>query len=128
MYGSHSWFEQFEEMGDEVMRYFLEPVVLAVNYAVNVLKYKHIAMVGLSGGGWTTTIAAAIDSRITLSMPIAGSMPKTRSTFYPQYVPDFPEGSRQGEGGGGDFEQNSWPMQGAEMPGQKVFLFSLDVV
>jgi PhoPQ-activated pathogenicity-related protein len=40
------------------------------------LGYKHIVMAGLSGGGWTTTISAAIDPRITLSMPIAGSMPK----------------------------------------------------
>ena len=56
--GSHQWFQQFEDQGDDVMRYFLEPVVLVVNYAVEVLKYKHIVMAGLSGGGWTTTIAA----------------------------------------------------------------------
>ena len=31
--GMHAWFEQFEQQGDEVMRYFLEPVVLVVNYA-----------------------------------------------------------------------------------------------
>ena len=110
-----SGFDQFEKMGDEAMRYFLEPVVLAVNYA-KALGYKcgtpqhgptifrqdgpnhlgscqnaipehqmgltpsglcalrHIIMAGLSGGGWTTTISAAIDPRITLSMPIAGSI------------------------------------------------------
>jgi hypothetical protein len=120
MVGSHQWFDQFEQMGDEAMRYFLEPVVLAVNCATiprrstaagslrcahgsmvrvgawltvcfvlfcfgwaggwcadaEALGYKHIVMAGLSGGGWTTTISAAIDPRITLSMPIAGSMPK----------------------------------------------------
>ena len=32
-------------------------------------------MAGLSGGGWTTTFAAAIDKRITGSFPIAGSVP-----------------------------------------------------
>eukprot|EP01043_Picozoa_sp_COSAG02_P103688 COSAG02_NODE_39697_length_414_cov_0.596825_2_plen_47_part_01 len=47
--------------------------MLAVNYAKNVLRYKHIVMVGISGGGWTTTVSAAIDPRIELSMPIAGS-------------------------------------------------------
>lgn len=26
--GSHAWFEQFELEGDEVMRYFLEPVCM----------------------------------------------------------------------------------------------------
>lgn len=30
---------------------------------------------GLSGGGWTTTLAAALDPRIDLSIPIAGSIP-----------------------------------------------------
>ena len=39
-------------------RYFIEPVVLTVNYAAK-LGYKHIVMLGLSGGGWTTTVSAA---------------------------------------------------------------------
>lgn len=32
-------------------------------------------MAGLSGGGWSTTFAAAIDKRISASFPIAGSVP-----------------------------------------------------
>ena len=32
-------------------------------------------MIGLSGGGWTTTVAAAIDPRVGLSIPVAGSLP-----------------------------------------------------
>lgn len=32
-------------------------------------------MVGLSGGGWTTTDYSALDPRITLSLPVAGSLP-----------------------------------------------------
>ena len=32
-------------------------------------------MIGLSGGGWTTAVAAAIDTRIKLSIPVAGSAP-----------------------------------------------------
>ena len=57
------------------MRFFLEPIVLTINYATQVLGYKQIVMMGLSGGGWSTTIAAAIDPRIQLSMPTAGSIP-----------------------------------------------------
>ena len=30
---------------------------------------------GLSGGGWTTTMAAALAPRIELSLPVAGSIP-----------------------------------------------------
>ena len=57
------------------MRFFLEPIVLTINYAMSVLGYQQVHMMGLSGGGWSTTIAAAIDPRITLSMPTAGSIP-----------------------------------------------------
>lgn len=32
-------------------------------------------MVGLSGGGWTTNLLAAIDTRISYSFSVAGSMP-----------------------------------------------------
>ena len=56
------------------MRFFVEPVWLTVNYAKS-LGYKLIVMLGLSGGGFTTTVAAAIDERIGLSIPVAGSMP-----------------------------------------------------
>jgi dienelactone hydrolase len=56
------------------MKFFVEPVILAINYA-KTLGYKRIVMVGLSGGGWTTTVAAAIDPRIDLSIPVAGSLP-----------------------------------------------------
>lgn len=57
-------------------RPFLEPVVACINYwnqhcDVN----PDITMIGLSGGGWTTHLLAAIDPRIKLSFPIAGSYP-----------------------------------------------------
>jgi hypothetical protein len=32
-------------------------------------------MIGISGGGWTTTLAAAVDPRIRVSVPVAGSLP-----------------------------------------------------
>jgi hypothetical protein len=48
-------------------------------------------MFGLSGGGWSTTIAAALDPRITLSVPVAGSVPKFPTELYPSMVPDLPE-------------------------------------
>ena len=56
-------------------RFFVEPVILSISYALNVLKYERVVMIGLSGGGWTTTMVAALDARLHLSLPIAGSMP-----------------------------------------------------
>jgi hypothetical protein len=34
-----------------------------------------VDMIGLSGGGWTTAMMAAIDQRIELSVPVAGTAP-----------------------------------------------------
>jgi len=72
---NHWWFLQWEQKGDHPLRYFIEPVVLAANYATDRLKYQSIYMAGLSGGGWSTTFAPAVDKRIKGSFPIAGSVP-----------------------------------------------------
>jgi hypothetical protein len=53
---------------------FITPVIAAVNYFVSDGVNK-IAMAGLSGGGWTTDLAAALDKRIGMSFSVAGSMP-----------------------------------------------------
>lgn len=73
--GGHAWFQQFEQAGVPIGRFFIEPIIRAVNYATSVLGYESIAMIGLSGGGWSTTMAAAADPRIRLSVPVAGSIP-----------------------------------------------------
>jgi len=63
------------------IKFFLEPVARGLNYLETqaakdgFTPYTDVAMVGLSGGGWTTTVYAALDPRITLSIPVAGSLP-----------------------------------------------------
>src|SRR2546430_8351226 len=63
------------------IKYFLEPTALSLNYLKARRRYDHFPkyrafhMTGLSGGGWTTTVYAAIDPRIRLSFPIAGPIP-----------------------------------------------------
>jgi hypothetical protein len=59
---------------DTPIRPFIEPVVVGVNYALS-LGYGPVHMTGLSGGGWTTTVCAAVDDRISHSYPVAGSCP-----------------------------------------------------
>jgi hypothetical protein len=70
----HQWFNQWEAKGDKTIRYFVEPLHLTVNYAL-ALGYKRVVMMGKSGGGWTTTVCSALDPRIDVSFPIAGSIP-----------------------------------------------------
>jgi len=65
----------FASYGDTAMRYFIEPIVQALNYLDAHEAYLSYDMAGLSGGGWTTTIASALDPRIELSFAVAGSMP-----------------------------------------------------
>ena len=60
---------------DRPLRFFLEPIVVALNYMEDHSSYPHVYMTGLSGGGWTTTVFAALDPRIERSFPVAGSVP-----------------------------------------------------
>ena len=63
------------------MKFFLEPVAAGLNHIKKSARkmgspdYRKFHMTGLSGGGWTTTVYAAIDPRIQLSFPVAGTMP-----------------------------------------------------
>lgn len=56
------------------IQYFIFPVISMINYAEQ-KKFNSITMVGLSGGGWTTTLTAAVDSRVNYSFPVAGTYP-----------------------------------------------------
>lgn len=56
------------------IKYFMEPMAVGLNYALN-NGYSKAHMIGISGGGWTTTLFAAIDPRIEKSFPVAGTYP-----------------------------------------------------
>jgi hypothetical protein len=95
--------ELFSKLGPELkggtFRLFLEPIVQTINE----LQSRHpensgLLMIGLSGGGWSTHLAAAVDPRIDVSRPVAGSLPL--------YARPFSPGSR------GDAEQDYPPLYG----------------
>src|SRR5882724_11589473 len=58
------------------VRFFVEPIAAALNCLLADGGYRSVYMVGLSGGGWTTTLYAAIDPRVRRSYPVAGSLPQ----------------------------------------------------
>ena len=78
--GGHDAMFQLTTQGSP-MKYFLEPTALSLNYLKSRHRsgrfpnYRAFHMTGLSGGGWTTTIYAAIDPRIRSSFPVAGTIP-----------------------------------------------------
>ncbi len=57
------------------LKFFIEPVLVFVDYLYNNISYKDKTMIGVSGGGWTTTLYAALDTRINNSFSILGPIP-----------------------------------------------------
>lgn len=63
-------------LGGRTFQFFLEPIVEGINYFKSVRPHlKDVSMFGLSGGGWATSMAAAIDTRIKQSAAGSGSWP-----------------------------------------------------
>lgn len=92
---SHNHFKFIESNSFHPIKYFFEPITIALNYLDTNYDYDSYYMVGLSGGGWTTVVYSAIDPRISKSFSVAGSFPiwlrSAPSDFgdYEQTIPDF---------------------------------------
>lgn len=90
----HGWIK----FQDNPLSFFLLPVISTVNYVKSINPDAQIFMLGISGGGWTTHMAGAIDPRIKKSFGVAGS--------YPLYISmNDPEVSAYG-----DYEQTYEPL------------------
>lgn len=53
---------------------FLLPMIAGLNYAES-LGFTEAAATGISGGNWTLQMVAAIDERVTKTIPVAGCLP-----------------------------------------------------
>jgi hypothetical protein len=72
-----------------IFRFFLEPEVQGVNYFLQTNPGADVSMIGLSGGGWSTHMSAAVDVRIKRSFPVAGSYPLyARKSPFPTFSND----------------------------------------
>lgn len=60
---------------DNPLQFFMEPILEGLNYVQSRYLPDQVIMIGYSGGGWSTTVYAAIDPRIHMSFPVAGSLP-----------------------------------------------------
>jgi hypothetical protein len=78
--GGHDSMFQTNATGNP-MRFFVEPTAVSLNFLKETGRrgtgppYRAFHMVGLSGGGWTTTLYAAIDPTIQCSFSVAGTIP-----------------------------------------------------
>ena len=72
---SHNQFELLETEISTPIKFFTEPPIRVINYLENNYEFDSYHMIGISGGGWVTTLIPAIDNRINQSFSIAGSYP-----------------------------------------------------
>ncbi|WP_433440566.1 hypothetical protein [Nonomuraea sp. CA-141351] len=72
---SHRELPPWESAEFSTLTFFLEPLTVSLNYAQATYQPRTVEMIGLSGGGWTTTVFSALDPRVTRSYPTAGSLP-----------------------------------------------------
>jgi hypothetical protein len=54
--------------------YFLDPIRRSLNTIAS-QAHQQIDMAGVDGGGWATTVYAALDTRVTASIPVSGTEP-----------------------------------------------------
>jgi hypothetical protein len=86
------------------VKFFVEHVAVSLNYLRTMAArdafspYTEFDMTGVSGGGWTTVLYAALDPTIRVSVPVSGSKP-----MYLRHCAPGP--GCEPEGYGGDREQ-----------------------
>jgi energy-coupling factor transporter transmembrane protein EcfT len=80
---THVSYKPLEQPTFTPLKLFVHPVLVGLNYALEKYNYERVSMMGLSGGGWTTTVYAAMDTRIYSSYPVAGTMPLYLLSVYP---------------------------------------------
>ncbi|WP_179371824.1 hypothetical protein [Nitrosopumilus ureiphilus] len=72
---SHEHLRFLESSQFSPIKFFVEPIAVSLNYLDENYDFSSYDMIGISGGGWTTTLYPAIDDRISQSYSIAGSVP-----------------------------------------------------
>jgi pimeloyl-ACP methyl ester carboxylesterase len=71
----HNPFAMIDTGAGHFIKFFVEPVLATLDLAFSRQGYASVIMAGHSGGGWTTTVAAALDPQIDVSVSYAGTLP-----------------------------------------------------
>lgn len=76
------------------LRTFLAPARNAKEYLKSTYGYSQFAMMGISGGGWSTTWLGALDTEIKASICVAGSAPFADPALWPNPGYDYEQIAR----------------------------------
>jgi len=91
----HAHFRFLDTKDFSPIKFFVEPLAVSLNYLDVNHNFSSYDMIGISGGGWTITLYAAIDDRISETYSVAGSVPIYLRTIpdnfgdYEQYHPEL---------------------------------------
>ena len=85
----HNAFVAIDDGDKWALRFFLEPTIVSLNEALARKEYKKVGMAGLSGGGWTTVLVAALDTRIKHSYPSLGVLSPPAQPVSDNFTLDF---------------------------------------
>ena len=94
---THDDFYLLESDKFSPISYFLEPIIVSLNFVDKNFNFEDYHMMGISGGGWTAVLYPAIDPRISHSYSVAGSIPIELKTHvrdtgdYEQTLPELYE-------------------------------------
>ena len=85
----HNAFFEIDNSDRWALRFFLEPTIVSLNEVLDRKDYRKVGMVGLSGGGWSTILLAALDTRITHSYPSLVVLPPPTQPVTKHFNPHF---------------------------------------
>lgn len=92
---NHNQFVLLDSDDFSSMTYFFSPVNITLNHIDKNFSFDEYYMIGISGGGWVTTVYSGIDDRIMKSFSVADSLPFSLRTTaddvgdYEQFNPKF---------------------------------------
>ena len=77
----HNQFVLLESENFSSLELFFSPINSALNHIEKNYSFSEYHMVGISGGGWTSAVYPALDTRISKSFSVAGSLPLSLRTI-----------------------------------------------
>ena len=71
----HDNFYFLDNQNFSSIKYFVHPITLSLNHIIETYDYDEFHMIGISGGGFVTSLYSALDNRIMKSFSIASPLP-----------------------------------------------------
>jgi hypothetical protein len=97
IFQEHKQFALLDTQNFSSLNYFFTPITLSLNYVDQNFNFESYNMIGLSGGGWVSTIYPTLDTRISQSFAVASSLPMSLRNIpddigdYEQITPELYE-------------------------------------